>query len=150
MKRLLLTDDAWSTFILRVLLGLVMWPHGAQKLLGLFGGFGFSATMGFFGQQGIPAPLAVLVIVGEFFGSLTLIVGLLTRVAAFGIACVMLGAVFLVHAANGFFMNWSGQQAGEGFEYHLLAFAICLALMIAGGGRLSVDRALTRRAGTGG
>ncbi|MEK6576226.1 MAG: DoxX family protein [Nitrospirota bacterium] len=146
MKRLFNTDDAWSSLILRVMLGIVMFPHGAQKLLGWYGGFGFSGTMGFFtGQMHIPAFLAFLVIIGESFGSLGLIIGFLSRVAAFGIACIMLGAISLVHWPNGFFMNWFGKQAGEGFEYHLVVLAISIAIMIAGSGRLSVDREIAMR-----
>ena len=95
--------------------------------------------------MGIPLVLAALVIAAEFLGSLGLISGLLTRVAALGITCVMLGAIFLVHLPNGFFMNWGGTQAGEGFEYHLLAIAIAAALLLKGGGKWSVDRALSRR-----
>ena len=124
-----------------------MFPHGTQKVLGWFGGHGFAGTMhGFTSQMHIPAAFAFLAIVAEFCGSLGLIVGLLTRVAAFGICCVMGVAVTLVHWHNGFFMNWGGKQAGEGFEYHLLVIAICLALMITGAGKWSIDRALTERA----
>ncbi|MEE9495896.1 MAG: DoxX family protein, partial [Desulfobacterales bacterium] len=133
-------------FVLRVLLGVVMFPHGAQKLLGWFGGYGFSGTMGFFTDtMGIPAVFAFLVIMSEFFGSLALIAGAITRLAAFGAGCVMLGAILMVHLPNGFFMNWAGKQQGEGFEFHLLAMAIAVALMIIGGGRWSIDGLLTRK-----
>jgi putative oxidoreductase len=146
MKALFQTDDAWSNFILRVMLGVVMLPHGAQKLLGWFGGFGFTGTMGFFTEQmQIPSVLAFLVILAESFGSLGLIIGLLTRVAAFGIAWVMLGAIWMVHWPHGFFMNWFGKQAGEGFEYHLLVVAISLALMLTGGGKWSLDQVIAER-----
>lgn len=146
MKTLFQTDDAWSSLILRVMLGIVIFPHGAQKLLGWFGGFGFVGTMGFFtGQMHIPAILAFLVIIGESFGSLGLIIGFLSRVAAFGISCIMLGAIYLVHWPNGFFMNWFGKQAGEGFEYHLLVLAISIAILIAGSGRWSVDREIAMK-----
>src|SRR5882762_2765112 len=111
------TSDSFAPLIARLTLGLVMFPHGAQKVLGWFGGHGFSGTMGFFTQQmHIPALFAFLAIMAEFAGSLALIAGLFTRVAAFGIAVTMLVAMTTVHAANGFFMNWSGQQKGEGFE----------------------------------
>ena len=141
MKTLFQTYDSWSGLVLRVMLGIVMFPHGAQKLLGWFGGFGFAGTMGFFTEQmHIPAVLAFLVILAESIGAVGLVVGFLSRVAAFGVACVMVGAIWLVHWPNGFFMNWSGKQAGEGFEYHLLVIAISLALMIAGSGKWSVDR----------
>jgi len=133
--------------VLRVFLGAVFFPHGAQKVLGWFGGHGLAATMGSFTGMGIPTVFAALAIAAEFLGSLGLIVGLLTRVAAFGIAMVMVVAIWMVHLRNGFFMNWMGNQKGEGIEYHLLAIGIALALMIDGGGRLSVDRALSGPAG---
>ena len=146
MKTFLQTDERWSGVILRMTLGIVMFPHGAGKALGWFGGHGFAGTMGSFTtQMSLPAVLAFLVILAEFGGSLGLVVGLLTRVAAFGIACVMTGAIVLVHWHNGFFMNWFGQPQGEGFEYHLLAIGISLALMIAGGGKWSLDGALAQR-----
>lgn len=146
MKALFQTNDAASLLILRLTLGGVMLPHGAQKLLGWFGGYGFAGTMGMFtDKMGIPAVLAFLVILAESFGSLGLIVGFLTRIAAFGIAWVMVGAIFLVHVPHGFFMNWFGQQAGEGFEYHLLAIGICLALLLSGGGKWSVDGIISKR-----
>jgi putative oxidoreductase len=127
-------------------MGIVFFAHGAQKMLGLFGGYGFHGTMGFFTQQmGIPAPFAFLAICAEFFGGLGLIVGFLTRIAVFGIMCNMLVAIMTVHRVNGLFMNWTGQQKGEGFEYHLLALALGLLLMIKGAGALSVDRALAER-----
>jgi len=143
MKAFFATEDSWVFLIIRLMLGIVFFAHGAQKALGLFGGYGFSGTMGFFtGQLHVPAPLAFLVIIAEFPGCLALIVGFLTRLVAFGLACDMLGAIFMVHLPNGFFMNWSGKQAGEGFEYHLLVIAMCIALVIAGSGKWSVDRAI--------
>jgi putative oxidoreductase len=145
IKKLLETNDDIAGFVLRVLLGVVMLPHGAQKLLGWFGGYGFSGTMGFFtDKMGIPAVFALLVIITEFFGSLALIAGALTRLAAFGIGCIMLAATLMVHLPHGFFMNWAGKQQGEGFEFHLLAMAIAVALMIIGGGRWSIDGLLTK------
>jgi len=131
-----------AAFVARVMLGVTMWPHGAQKTLGWFGGDGFRATIDGMGQQGLPATLAVLVMVGEFLGSIALLVGLMGRVAAASIAMIMLGAIFLVHGQNGFFMNWTGKQAGEGFEYHLLALALALVVLIRGSGAVSIDRAL--------
>ena len=146
LKKLLRTEDDHAVLILRLLLGIVMFPHGMQKTLGWFGGYGFSGTMNFFTQQAhIPVPFAFLAIMAESMGSLGLILGCLTRVAAFGVGCNMLVAALMVHAPNGFFMNWFGQQKGEGIEYHILALAIVLALLIKGGGSLSVDRVLARR-----
>ena len=143
-RKLIATDDDVASLVLRVSLGVVFFPHGAQKVLGWFGGYGLSGTMqGFTQGMGIPTVFAALAIAAEFLGSLGLIVGLLTRVAAFGIAVNMVVAMVLVHLQFGFFMNWFGNQKGEGYEYHLLAIAIAIALMIKGGGKASIDRALT-------
>jgi putative oxidoreductase len=141
METLLKTDtDNSMLTVQRALLGAVMFGHGAQKLLGWFGGYGFEGTMKFFTDTlHIPAPLAVLVILGESIGALLLIAGLGTRIAAFGISAVMVGAVLTMHGSVGFFMNWYGNQAGEGYEYHLLALALSVPLMIAGGGRYALD-----------
>jgi putative oxidoreductase len=149
LQTLLKTNGSLSTFIARISLGIVMFPHGAQKALGWFGGYGFHGTMGFFtGQMHIPALFAFLAIAAEFAGSIGLITGLLSRIAAFGIAVNMVVAIVTVHAANGFFMNWYGNQKGEGFEYHLLTLGLALAVIIAGGGKWSIDSALTRGLGT--
>jgi len=146
LNELFRTDRDASSLVLRVILGVVFFPHGAQKVLGWFGGHGLADTLDFFTQNmGMPLAVAALVIAAEFLGALGLIVGLLTRLAAFGIFCVMTGAIFLVHLKNGFFMNWGGNQAGEGFEFHLLAIAIALALMLKGGGRWSLDGLIARR-----
>ena len=138
------TDDAVAPAVLRWTLALVMFPHGAQKVLGWFGGYGWSGTMGYFTDVlGVPAVLASLVFLAELLGPIGLAVGLATRVAAGGIAAVMAGAIAISHWPHGFFMNWSGQQAGEGFEFHLLALGIAVALVVAGGGRGSLDRKLS-------
>jgi len=142
--RLVATDADAGTAIARLVLGLVMFPHGAQKMLGWFGGHGFSGTMGFFtGPMGLPSALAALVIVIEFFGSLALILGAFSRPAALGIGAIMIGAVATVHLRFGFFMNWYGNAGGEGFEYHLLALALSAVVILRGGGAWSVDRALS-------
>src|SRR3979490_2919386 len=144
ISRLFRTDDDTATVVLRLVTGVVFFAHGAQKMLGWFGGFGFTGTMGFFtGAMHIPAFFAFLAIAAEFFGGLGLILGLLTRVAAVGIAVNMLVAVVMVHSQFGFFANWSGTQKGEGYEYHLLALAIVAYLLIRGAGALSIDGALT-------
>jgi putative oxidoreductase len=143
MKRLLGTSNDVSLTVLRLVLGVVFFAHGAQKLLGWFGGYGFHATIAFFGHSGMPAPVAFLVICTEFFGGIGLIVGLLTRIAALGIGVEMIGAIFLVHLPNGFFMNWNGNQKGEGFEYHLLTIAVAATLLLRGAGKFSVDHALS-------
>ena len=143
MKWIFQTADSWALLILRLAVGVVMFPHGAQKLFGWFGGNGFAATMGFFtDKMHIPAFFAFLAIIAESLGSIGLIIGLLTRVAAFGVLCNMVVAIWMVHWPHGFFMNWFGKQKGEGFEYHILVIGMCLALMISGAGKWSVDRAI--------
>jgi putative oxidoreductase len=144
-RRIFATENSYALALARLLLGIVFFAHGAQKMLGWFGGYGFSATMGMFTQHmGIPAPLAFLAICAEFFGGLGLLVGLLGRIAAFGIAVNMLVAVLTVHSHIGFFMNWAGKQKGEGFEFHLLALALLCLIMVKGSGALSIDRLLSR------
>ncbi|MHB8843734.1 MAG: DoxX family protein [Nitrospirota bacterium] len=143
-KRLIHTDNDVATMVIRIMLGIVFFPHGMQKLLGWFGGYGFTGSMGFFTDTlHIPAVFAFLAIMAEGLGSLGLITGLLTRVAAFGVGVNMIVAVYMLHWQNGFFMNWFGNQKGEGFEYHLLVIAMALVLIIKGGGALSVDRVLS-------
>ena len=145
MKYLFQTNNNFSYWIPRVMLGCVMFPHGAQKLLGWFGGFGFTNTMTYFTQTaGLPWVVAFLIIMGESFGSLGLILGFFTRLSAFGLICIMLGAIITVHIPNGFFMNWFGKQAGEGFEYHLLVIGISIPLLISGGGKYSVDSLINK------
>jgi putative oxidoreductase len=144
IRRLYATDDSTATSILRLVLGVIFFAHGAQKLLGWFGGFGFAGTMNFLtGMMHVPASLAFLAIAAEFFGGIGLIFGFLTRIAAFGIGVNMLVAIMTVHRAFGFFMNWTSTQKGEGFEFHLLVLAIVAFLMIRGAGAFSVDRVLS-------
>ena len=140
-KKLIQTNDDVAVLILRLMLGIVFFPHGMQKLFGWFGGPGFSGMMGMFtNNMGVPAVFAFLAIMAEGLGSLGLITGFLTRVAAFGIAVNMAVAVYMLHFQNGFFMNWFGNQKGEGYEFHLLVIAIAVVLMIKGGGPWSVDK----------
>jgi putative oxidoreductase len=143
MRWLLSTDASVIQLRLRWTLAIVIFPHGAQKALGWFGGHGFQGTMGYF-KQSFPAPLGLLAIAAEFLGPMGLAIGLLTRVAAFGIACVMVVAVLTTHTQHGFFMNWTGKQKGEGFEFHILALGIALALILGGAGAWSVDALLAR------
>ena len=139
------TNDSAAPLLARLTLGLVMFPHGAQKALGWFGGYGYTGTMGYFtGTLHIPALFAFLAIAAEFAGALALITGLFSRVAAFGIASVMAVAISM-HYANGFFMNWTGQQKGEGIEYHLLALGLALIVIIYGAGKASLDRLIAQR-----
>ena len=142
LQKLFATNKDIVPVFLRLTLGAVMFPHGAQKVLGWFGGAGFKATLEGMTGMGLPAAVVVMVMIAEFLGSLGLIFGFLTRLSALGVISVMLGAIFTVHQQYGFFMNWMGKQAGEGFEYHLLAIGIAAALLVRGGGAFSIDRAL--------
>ncbi|HZO92679.1 MAG TPA: DoxX family protein [Candidatus Baltobacteraceae bacterium] len=135
----------WALLVLRVTLAVVLWPHGAQKALGLFGGGGIAGTVAGLSQHaGIPVALAYLVIAVEFLGPIALVLGVLTRLAALGIFVDMFMAAYLVHARNGFFMNFSGRQQGEGVEYFIYACGVALALVIAGAGAYSIDGAVAR------
>jgi putative oxidoreductase len=146
MGKLFSTSNSYVLTILRLVLGILFFMHGAQKALGWFGGAGYSKTVdAFHAYMGIPEPLAVLAIAAELLGGLGLIVGLLGRVAAFGIFCTMVVAIFKVHLPNGVFMNWTGAQKGEGYEYHLLVIAITIAIMALGSGALSLDRLMAKR-----
>ncbi len=138
LEKLFYPESSWFLTLLRLVLGLVILPHGLQKLLGMFGGYGYSATLDFFKSEGIPYVVGFLVIVAESFGALGLIFGFFTRLSSLGIGLTMIGAAIYVRK-NGFFMNWFNEQAGEGFEYHILAIGIALILMVAGGGQLAVD-----------
>ena len=145
LKKIFNTDSSnWVLTILRVTAGLVMFPHGAQKAIGWFGGAGFTGTMGFFTEQlGIPAVFAALAIIAEFAGSLGLILGFISRIAAFGVAVTMVVAVLMVHLNHGFFMNWMGSQSGEGFEYHILILGLLIPVIFKGAGAWSVDSKLS-------
>ena len=146
LQSLFKTDANASLLIVRLALGVVMFAHGSQKLLGWFGGYGFHGTMGFFtGTLGIPATFAFLAIVAEFFGSLGLIFGFLSRLSALGIAANMAVAVAMLHAGVGFFMNWGGNLPGEGYEFHILAITLALIVIIKGAGTASVDAIIARR-----
>ena len=144
LSSLVATGDSFAPLFVRVSLGLMLFPHGAQKLLGWFGGYGFTGTMGYFtGTVGTPWVVGLLVILGEFFGSLMLITGLGTRFAAASLVVIMLGAVWQ-HKSNGFFMNWFGNQKGEGLEFFVLAIGMAVALVISGAGKWSVDSLFAR------
>ena len=124
----------WALLLARVVVGVIFMAHGAQKLFGAFGGPGLSAVVQMMG------PVGYLVTVGEFFGGLGLALGIFSRFSAASIIVIMLGAIGMVHGQFGFFMNWAGQQAGEGFEYHLLAIGLLLPIVIAGPGRFALSR----------
>jgi putative oxidoreductase len=141
----LATSDSLPLAVIRIALAVVIFPHGAQKLFGWFGGYGLNGTLGFFASLGVPAALGILGILAESAGAVALAAGLATRLSALGIGLTVGMGALLVHAKNGFFMNWSGAQAGEGFEYHILVAGAALALVIGGAGRWSADRAIAGR-----
>ena len=145
LQKIIKTNKNKAAAVLRVALGLVLFPHGAQKLLGWFGGFGFTGTMNYFtGTLHLPWIIALLVILIEFFGALMLITGTATRVAALLIIINFIGVILTAHLANGFFINWLGNQKGEGYEYHLLIIGMAASLLISGAGAFSVDRLMSK------
>jgi len=134
--------------LLRVALGIVFFAHGAQKILGWFGGPGYPGAVSYFTHTlGVPVLFGVLAILAEFLGGIGLIVGLFSRIAGFAIAVEMAVALFRVHLPNGFFMNWAGNKVGEGFEFHLLVIAAAAMIAVRGAGAASLDRAFTRQMG---
>lgn len=147
IKQFLATDQqSWSLLIVRLALGAALLPHGMQKALGLFGGYGFSGTVGFFESMGMPVIIGALVILAEFAGSIGVLLGLGTRFMAFSILLTMSGAMILGgHIQNGFFMNWFGNQKGEGIEYFILMLGIALAVTIGGSGKLSFDNLISKK-----
>ena len=146
METLLFTYASWSTLVIRVVLGVIFFAHGAQKVLGWFGGYGLKGTTQSLSSLGIPLPVAYLVCFFELFGGIGLIVGLLTRLAALAIAVVMIGAIVKVHWQHGFFLNWSLTPGkGHGYEANLALLAMAVACLIAGGGAWSLDRLLLAR-----
>jgi putative oxidoreductase len=146
LATLLATNGDWVLTIARVVLGIAFFVHGSQKLFGWFGGHGLSATVrAFWDQMGIPAPLTYLAIAVEFFGGLGLIIGLLARVAALGIAITMVVAMLKVHLKFGFLLNWFGDKPGHGIEYHTLAIALALVVIAHGAGAFSLDQVLYRQ-----
>ena len=147
LRALLATDATWTPTLARLALGAVILPHGLQKTLGWFGGYGFTNTMGWFTEtMHIPWIFGLAAILAESLGALALLAGAASRVAAFGVGAVFMTAVATVHASNGFFMNWSGAQGGEGVEYFILGLALVAIVLVRGGGAASIDGRLTRPA----
>jgi len=145
IQRLTATEPTTAPLILRITYALVLWPHGAQMVLGWFGGYGYTGTMQYLTTQaGLPHLIAVLVIFLEFFGSLFILFGFLTRITAAACIVLFIGMILTVHEQFGFFMNWYGNMKGEGFEYHLFGMGILLALVISGAGRASLDNIINR------
>ena len=145
INRILNTESNWGALIARLTLGIVLFPHGAQKMLGLFGGFGFSGTIdAFTNQMHLPWIVAFAVIIIEFFGSIFLIFGFVSRLWSMAIAGLFVGIIFTNHLEHGFFMNWFGDQAGEGYEYALLIIGIAAAVLINGSGKYAMDTHLIK------
>jgi putative oxidoreductase len=149
MQKLFKTNNDWTGLALRLGIAIVLFPHGVQKLLGWFGGYGFTGTMQFFTDTvGLPWFIGFLVILLEFFGSLLLLAGLGSRIIAAAMIILFIGIIFTSHIQNGFFMNWFGNQKGEGYEYFLLLIGLCAALFLNGSGKFSVDRLLDKNSGS--
>jgi len=147
IKSFFATDPkSFALLLVRLALAVVILPHGMQKALGMFGGYGIEGTLGFFGSMGMPVFLGVLVILAEFVGPIGVILGLGTRFMAFAIAIEMTGAMILGgHIHNGFFMNWFHNQPGEGIEYFILVIGSALALVLGGGGKWSIDSFISKK-----
>ena len=145
IKKFLATDtQSWSLLIARLALGVVILPHGMQKALGSFGGYGITGTLGFFESLGLPVFIGFLGILAEFVGAIGVILGSGTRFMAFSIFLMMSGAMIMGgHINNGFFMNWYGAQPGEGIEYFILVLGLALSLIIGGSGKFSVDNLIS-------
>jgi len=144
LRKLLSTPNDPTLTLARIILAVIFFAHGSQKMFGFFGGRGVSGTIEIFQQtMGIPAPLTVMAMTAEVFGAVGLFLGLLSRVAAAGVLVVMLVAPFANHLYPNFFMNWQGRQMGEGYEYHLLAIALIVSILVRGAGALSLDRAIS-------
>lgn len=146
IRKIIKTDDNWGQLIARFTLGLVLFPHGAQKMLGLFGGYGFTATMdALTHQMQLPWLIAFLVIIIEFFGSILLITGFATRIWSLAILFLFIGIIFTAQIEHGFFMNWFGIQKGEGYEYSLLMIGLAISTLINGGGKFSLDNQIVKK-----
>ena len=145
-NNILKTNNDWSGLITRLTVGIILFPHGAQKMLGIFGGYGFSGTMSYFTDVlHLPWIAGFLVIFIEFIGAIALILGIASRIWAASIIILMIGIILTTHLDNGFFMNWFGNQKGEGFEFHLLVIGLCAAIIVNGSGLLSIDWLIKRK-----
>lgn len=146
LNKIIRTDNSSNWLLLRVALGIVMLGHGLQKAFGWFGGFGWNGSMNYFTDfVGLPSPLAAFIILIESLGSVLLIVGVAGRITAALVGIVIIGALFVDHLPNGFFMNWFNTHKGEGIEFDILFVAISVVLTINGSGKFSVDRWLYKK-----
>jgi putative oxidoreductase len=141
MLNLFSTNPNWALTAMRLILGVIFFAHGAQKMLGWFGGAGLKTTLRTMHQFfGLPVPVAFMAVASEFLGGIGLVVGLLGRLAAVGICVTMLSAIVMVHWRYGLFLNWFGDRKGHGVEYHLLAIGVAIAIVVGGSGAFSLDR----------
>ena len=139
------TNNDWTGLVTRLTIGLILFPHGAQKMLGMFGGYGFSGTMGFFTDtMHLPWIIGFLAVIIEFVGALSLITGFASRIWSALTIGLFIGIIFTSHLDNGFFMNWFGNQKGEGYEYHLLIIGLSLATLVNGSGKYSIDERIVK------
>jgi len=144
-QKIFFAKNDWTGFMLRLTIGAIIFPHGAQKMLGWFGGYGFSGTMNYFTDNiHLPWIIGFLVIIIEFFGSLFLLLGIASRIWAILLIFLMIGIIFSSHIDNGFFINWSGNNKGEGYEYHLLVIGLSIAILLNGSGKCSIDKYLAK------
>ncbi len=144
VKGFLKTSDALHLFLLRIGLAVVIFPHGAMKLFGWFGGDGWSAAIDNFSGMGIPAVVGALIVLGESLGMIALFIGFFGRFMAASLVIIMIGAT-VTNFEHGFFMNWSGEQEGEGIQFYLLTIIMGIAIVLKGSGKWSVDRWLSHR-----
>lgn len=137
--------ENWSLFLVRVTLAIVIFPHGAQLLLGWFDGFGYDATMQYFTTTAnLPYLIGFLVIMIQFFGSIMLLLGLAVRLNAIAMFFLFVGMILTSHVEYGFFMNWYGTQEGEGYEYHLLVLGLTLPLVLKGSGAYGIGKLVSK------
>jgi putative oxidoreductase len=145
IQKIIKTNENWGQLIARLTLGLVLFPHGAQKMLGLFGGYGFTATIeALTNQMQLPWLIAFLVIIIEFFGAIFLIIGFANRIWSLAILFLFVGIIFTEQIQHGFFMNWFGAQQGEGYEYSILVIGLAISILINGAGKFSIDNKIIK------
>ena len=138
------TDSDWVPALARIILGIIFFAHGSQKVFGWFGGPGLRQTMRTLTEVvGLPTVVAFAAVGAEFAGGVGLILGFLARISALGIAVNMLAGIFMVHGRCGLFMNWFGDRKGHGIEYHLLAIALAIVIIAKGAGAFSLDGLLS-------
>jgi len=146
LLQILATDSNWVPTLARIILGVIFFAHGSQKVFGWFGGHGLRQTLRTMTESvGLPTIIAFAAIGAEFVGGAALILGFLGRISALGIAVNMLAAIFMVHGKYGLFMNWFGDRKGHGIEYHLLAIALAIVIIAKGSGAFSLDLLLSSR-----